>query len=105
MGTACGVSDIDKQEYDRVGLISRHAYSVLDVKQLKRGTRLVKLRNPWGNHSWTGRWSDASSLWTPKLRKKLLPDGVEAGVFWMAFEDMICYFDHVDVCKVRIGWN
>ena len=51
-----------------VGLVGLHAYSLLGVKQLSTGERLVKIRNPWGRYErYRGDWSDwhgGSSLWT-----------------------------------------
>ena len=47
------------------GLIDRHAYSVLRVKEC-RGKRFVVIRNPWGCFEWTGPWSDGSKEWTPE---------------------------------------
>lgn len=45
-----------------------HAYTVLGVKLLSNGTRLVKLRDPSGFDSFSGDWSDNSPLWTSALR-------------------------------------
>ena len=108
-----------------ISLIYRHAYSVLDVRDLQ-GIKLVRLRNPWGHFSWKGSWSDKSDIWTPELREQLLrkftlskpneqipthphtsvlAHGDDDGVFWIAFEDMLRYFDCIDVCKVRRGWS
>jgi len=47
------------------GIISGHAYGILDVKQVSTGDRLVQIRNPWGSGEWKGRWSDNSRVWTP----------------------------------------
>ncbi len=44
------------------GLITGHAYSVLDTIDVSN-TKLVKLRNPWGQGEWAGAWSDNSPLW------------------------------------------
>lgn len=106
MGASCGGGNmqIEEEEYKLVGLRPRHAYSVLDVQDLS-GIKLVRLRNPWGHFSWKGSWSDKSDIWTPELREALLPHGDDDGVFWIAFEDMLKYFDCIDICKVRRGWN
>ena len=67
--------------------------------------RLVRMRNPWGHFSWNGDWSDMSDIWTPELRDLLLTPGGDDGVFWIAFEDVLKYFDCIDICKVRKGWS
>lgn len=87
-----------------------------------------RFRNPWGHYSWRGEWSDDSKLWTDDLRDILMPHGGSEGVFWISFEDVLkyvdcfvrptlsnfihvhlpnfCrYFDCIDICKVRSGWN
>lgn len=44
------------------GLSARHAYAILRAVEY-RGRRFVKLRNPWGETDWSGKWSDGSKEW------------------------------------------
>jgi len=105
MGASCGGGNmkINEDQFKKVGLRPRHAYSVLDVQDID-GMRLVRMRNPWGHFSWNGDWSDQSDMWTPDLKNTLLSGGGDDGVFWIAYHDVLQYFDCIDICKVRLGW-
>ena len=50
------------------GLSHSHAYTILGVKELSNGVRLLKLRNPWGKENYKGDWADDSDKWTDDLR-------------------------------------
>lgn len=44
------------------GIRTDHAYSVIKAIEFK-GKRFLKIRNPWGESEWKGRWSDGSEEW------------------------------------------
>ena len=55
------------------GLVPGHAYTVIAARQITRGVhtgaQLLKIRNPWGNFEWDGKWSDNSKEMTdPEVR-------------------------------------
>lgn len=54
---------------------------------------------------WTGDWSDNSSQWSLDLKAELMPNGPQDGAFWISFNDVLKYFDCIDICKARSGWN
>ena len=97
----CGTGgcDITEAQYEAVGLMPAHAYSILAVELVQGGIFLVKLRNPWGHGEWNGDWSDASRLWTPQLKARLDVAEADDGIFYMALEDVRRYFSSLDVCR------
>ena len=54
-----------------IGVAYGHAYTVIDTALLDDGTRLIKMRNPWGSETYHGPWGDDSHLWTPELEDLL----------------------------------
>ncbi|XP_050682748.1 calpain-D [Leptidea sinapis] len=113
MGASCGGGNmkVDEEEYQRLGLRPRHAYSVLDVVEVgevgdSSPVRLLRLRNPWGHYTWRGPWAQGCPRWNDNIRRHLPPaSDRDQGVFWISFDDVLKYFDCIDICKVRAGWH
>ncbi|CAD7938164.1 unnamed protein product [Amoebophrya sp. A25] len=87
------------------GLVSGHAYSILDAREFKESSRtgpctlrLVKIRNPWGGGEWKGDWGDSSSKWDdfPEVKKKIHSDKND-GAFWMSWDDYCDYWDRLGI--------
>ncbi|XP_061165136.1 calpain-D-like [Saccostrea echinata] len=108
MGVSCGGNDkTEDKVYKRKGLLAQHAYSILDVKDID-GNKLLRLRNPWGRFSWNGDWSDNSTKWaniSTRAKQDLMLYGEKSGVFWISIEDVLKYFDSVEICKIRPDWR
>ena len=83
---------------DRAGLVSTHAYAVLDAREVE-GEKLLKLKNPWSHLRWRGNWSELDMRhWTPTYRHQLEynPDDAanfDNGVFWIDYKSLQHYFD------------
>lgn len=104
-GEAEAAKDELALQYEQVGLATGHAYSLLRVKRVSTGHRLCMIRNPWGNDKeWNGAWSDDSPLWTPALQEEVGFYKGNDGTFWMAWEDVIKFFDGGSISKVMRDW-
>lgn len=74
------------------GLIRGHAYSLLDVAELKEGDkvvhRLAKLRNPWNSEHYKGPWRDDDPNWEkhPDWKKQVDLKPSNDGIFWMPYD-------------------
>ncbi|CAN8096710.1 unnamed protein product [Discula destructiva] len=83
----------------RDGITEGHAYVIMDARELKDGTRLCKLRNPWGTirkGNWEGAWSDGSKEWTAEAQEELDHTFGSDSVFWIPYEDLLRKYLHFD---------
>lgn len=85
---------------DGPGLVSGHAYTIIDVKEAG-GVKLLNIRNPWGRFEWNGAWGDESSLWTEQMKALFKPVFAADGCFWMSYEDFLKFFSDINVCFRR----
>ncbi|XP_022086070.1 calpain-B-like isoform X2 [Acanthaster planci] len=92
------------------GLIKGHAYTITDVRRVAipgygstKPVRLIRIRNPWGQKEWNGRWSDNSSEWRSipdSERRRLGLVTEDDGEFWMEYTDFIREYNRVDICHL-----
>lgn len=99
------------------GLISGHAYTLVDAKVIKgfdspkkinkesamivrdKELMLLKLRNPWGQAAWDGEWSSTSKNWTSEIKQEI--DYSEGdGVFYCTFDEFFKFFEATFICHV-----
>jgi calpain-15 len=67
----CSIDGLDEEQskmLKEMGLIDKHAYSMIGVKDLGF-TRICQIRNPWGSFEWNGDWGDNSDLWTDDIKE------------------------------------
>jgi calpain-15 len=109
MTTLCYNENLADAVFDKYGLLNRHIYSILDVKEFyeTNGTKykLLRLRNPWGHKEWKGAWSDNWSQWPNHVKAQVSVYNKDDGCFWISFEDVMKYFYDITICKVRTDWS
>ncbi|KAG7465246.1 hypothetical protein MATL_G00174300 [Megalops atlanticus] len=104
----CSIDISDSRDMEAVTfkkLVKGHAYSVTGVHEVMyRGmpTKLVRMRNPWGEMEWTGAWSDNSREWDSVDRsvRAQLYNRSEDGEFWMSFSDFLREFSRLEICNL-----
>ncbi|XP_053680934.1 calpain-7-like [Anopheles nili] len=90
--------ELTDAEADRTGLVSTHAYAVLDMREVD-GVKLLQLKNPWSHLRWRGNYSELDAVhWTPELQRTLgydpkLAATFDNGVFWIDYRSIINFFD------------
>ncbi|XP_049632611.1 calpain-2 catalytic subunit [Suncus etruscus] len=86
-------------------LVKGHAYSVTGAEEVEsRGSlqKLIRIRNPWGQVEWTGKWSDNCPNWNtidPEERERLTMRQ-EDGEFWMSFGDFLRHYSRLEICNL-----
>ena len=98
----CGQNHFDSTEE---GVACGHAYSILAKVELSDGTRLLKLRNPWGAEQYSGDWSDESGLWTQWAREEVGSNIANDGIFFMDLDSFKNNFNWVTVNYDTYDWH
>ena len=83
------------------GLVTGHAYSLLDIKEVNSGGKklvLAKVRNPWNREKYTGPYRDSDPVWTDALKKQVGGlDKADDGIFWMPYDNYFSTFYYTTV--------
>ena len=101
---SAGKPNLDSEDYQKLGLVSDHAYAIISVTEVDTNegkVKLLRLRNPWGHKEWMGDWSDKSTKWTPELKEKLGYTDADDGVFFICYKDYLSYYRSTTICKVH----
>uniref|UniRef100_A0A3Q1E9X7 Calpain-1 catalytic subunit n=1 Tax=Acanthochromis polyacanthus TaxID=80966 RepID=A0A3Q1E9X7_9TELE len=103
LGCSIDVSgSFDREAVTFKKLVKGHAYSVTAVVYRGNMTKLVRVRNPWGEVEWTGAWSDNSREWdnVDRAVRGRLQNRSEDGEFWMSFSDFLREFSRLEICNL-----
>eukprot|EP01116_Phalansterium_solitarium_P019829 TRINITY_DN5681_c1_g1_i4.p1 TRINITY_DN5681_c1_g1~~TRINITY_DN5681_c1_g1_i4.p1 ORF type:complete len:475 (+),score=198.79 TRINITY_DN5681_c1_g1_i4:110-1534(+) len=82
------------------GILQNHAYGIIDIRQISTGAKLLRVRNPWGQGEWKGRWSDNSEEWTEELLQELDYAFGDDGTFWIEFKDFVKQYNRLYVNRI-----
>ncbi|CAD2215192.1 calpain-like cysteine peptidase [Angomonas deanei] len=97
-----GEEDQLSEQYKSVGLMTGHAYTILDAKEFPDiNTRIMKIRNAWGHGiEWNGDWGDNDEKWDqyPEVAQECNFQKADDGTFWMTWEDAKKYFNGGGIC-------
>eukprot|EP01099_Mayorella_cantabrigiensis_P008777 TRINITY_DN855_c0_g1_i17.p1 TRINITY_DN855_c0_g1~~TRINITY_DN855_c0_g1_i17.p1 ORF type:complete len:572 (+),score=132.94 TRINITY_DN855_c0_g1_i17:1201-2916(+) len=96
MGCAFSSPLAKAEEATPKGLLLNHAYGIIDCQEV-HGHKLVRIRNPWGEHEWNGAWGDGSPEWTPEIKAHFNYEFGDDGTFFMCFEDFVQQFNRIQV--------
>uniref|UniRef100_A0A0K2TNJ9 Calpain catalytic domain-containing protein n=1 Tax=Lepeophtheirus salmonis TaxID=72036 RepID=A0A0K2TNJ9_LEPSM len=97
--------DIGDFAADRAGLVQKHAYAMLDVREVN-GVKLFLVKNPWAHLRWRGNYSEIDNRnWTRELKAALNYNPESAanfdnGVFWIDFDSVLEFFE-----VIYMNWN
>ena len=93
-----------REEKADTGIVSGHAYSILDVQlyvdSRGRERKIVQMRNPWGKFEWNGDFSDHSDLWRPENKSQYIQPA-DDGIFWIPIEDFVKHYKGVGLLAIK----
>ena len=104
LGCANTVKDENGNEEEGMGnsgILFNHAYGIQQIREVD-GLQLIRIRNPWGQGEWTGKFADEDEAWDDHkgLKEKLNYVFKSDGNWWMRYDDFCAHFNKVYLCKI-----
>ena len=96
------VPDVDLQK--DYGLVEEHCYTVIGAYEIE-GHKLLKIRNPWGECEWKGKWRDDDPNWTASMKKELNVVEANDGLYFMEIDDFVKHFEDLVVVYYKEEWK
>ena len=101
--------NINVEKLSNLGLITNHAYQVIDTASVKNPNgddiQLLKLKNLLGKNEWCGDWSDNSLKWTQEAIDRIKLEKKEDGIFWMSFNDYLQFYSYTHICHINPSYT
>ena len=69
-----------------------HGYTVLNVKKLSKGAKLVEMLNPLGTATFNGKWRRDSHLWTNLLKNEAKLNQMPQSHFYVELDEYLRHF-------------
>ena len=99
LGAGTGDLELVDKDIQDAGIVFNSEYTIYDVLAVE-GVRLLRVRNPPGDHDeWKGDYSDKSFLWTKRLKGKISFSDADDNTFYISFDDFCNVFRNLYVCK------
>lgn len=104
LGCANTVKDENNQPEEGMGnsgILFNHAYGIQQIREVD-GLQLIRIRNPWGQGEWTGKFADEDEAWDDHkgLKEKLNYVFKNDGNWWMRYDDFCAHFNKLYLCKI-----
>ena len=83
------------------GILFNHAYGIEKIVEVGE-LQLIRIRNPWGQGEWTGKFADEDEAWDDHkgLKEKLEYSFKNDGNWWMRYDDFCAHFNKLYLCKI-----
>jgi calpain-15 len=90
---------------DAVGANKEYSYTVLGTHVLSTdGSRLIKIRNPWGTAGFRGTMTDKDPRWTAEAKKEVGYQEGNDGIFWLDINNYKSHFSETWISFKTDDW-